>query len=100
MNDVKLTQKQINQQLTDQIQQLQQQIVELTSKPTKTASKGIGKYVYDLLENPEYQSKTYKELAEIVSQMFDSKTTAGCISWYISHKKDYDRHPLPRLSNK
>jgi hypothetical protein len=90
------------QQLAELKNQIKQEILDemKSQKQTTKTAKGIGNYVYDLLENPDFQSKTYKELAEIVSLKFDSNTTAGCISWYISHKKDYNRNPLPRLSNK
>jgi hypothetical protein len=62
----------------------------------KRSTGKIQQRVYDILEDPELQHLTYKEIAEKVSIEFSSNTTAGCISWYISHKSDYKRNPLPR----
>jgi len=73
---------------------------ELAAEKANSAGKrSAGKIqtrVYDILEDPQFQGLTYKEIAEKVCNEFDSKTSAGCISWYISHKADYSRNPLPR----
>ena len=69
---------------------------EKASSAGKRSAGKIQVRVYDILEDPQYQGLTYKEIAEKVCNEFDSKTSAGCISWYISHKADYKRNPLPR----
>jgi len=88
------------QQLADLVNQVKAQVkAEMLAEKPATSAKGIGKAVYDLLESVEHQHLSYKQIAELISAKFDSKTSAGCISWYISHKRNYGRNPLPRRSS-
>lgn len=65
-----------------------------TSKSSGTKTKGskiprgaIGKYCLELLHNKALAGKTYEELAAMVREKFNSKTSKACIAWYVSQNK-------------
>ena len=93
-------------QLQALIQQIKAEVTEsvkaelAAERSQKAATRSAGKIqirAYEILENPEFVSLTYDQIAEKIRAEFDSKTTSGCIAWYISNAKKYGKTPLHRV---
>jgi len=72
-----------------------------TVKPTSNGSSrapGIGEFIYEILADESKAGLTYKEIAEIAVAKFNSKTTAACIAWYISHAEEKGKKVVRRNS--
>ena len=88
----------------DQLQQLIASVTanvkkELETERLTTVTRATGKIqnrAYEILEDPTLTNLTYKEIAAKISVEFSSRTTAGCIAWYISNATRYNRKPLHR----
>ena len=84
-------------QLLAEIEALRAEVEALKSAPKSsgnTGGKGIGKRVYEILADDQYAHLTYKEIAAKVSNEIGCNTTAGCVSWYVSHKADNGGHVI------
>lgn len=86
------------QDLQAKIQELEAKLAALGGSGQATENKGIGKYVTENLTSPEWKDLTDKQIAKLVSEKFNSKTTAACIAWYKTKQRKALKAELEALA--